>query len=44
MYNVKDHPRIRLTKKQLDDQVLAVFQSIQQTEEVKDWFGKALRE
>lgn len=28
MYNTGDHPRVRLTERQLDEQVLAVFRSI----------------
>jgi DNA invertase Pin-like site-specific DNA recombinase len=44
MYNVGDHPRIRLTEADLDRQVLAVFRSIRQPVEVRDWFGEALRD
>ncbi|MGA2230855.1 MAG: recombinase family protein [Tepidisphaeraceae bacterium] len=44
MYNKNDHPRTRVTEQQLDEQVLAVFKSIQQPEQVRDWFSQALRE
>jgi hypothetical protein len=44
MYNVGDHPRTRLNKKQLDEQVLALFRAIRQPTEVRDWFAEALRE
>lgn len=44
MYNLGGHPRVRVTEKQLDEQVLAVFKSIEQPQEVKDWFARALRE
>ncbi len=44
MYNVKDHPRIRVTERELDEQILAFFKSIEQPEDVKDWFATTLRE
>lgn len=45
MYNQKpDHPRVRVTEHQLDEQVLGVFRRIRQPEAVRDWFAKALRE
>lgn len=45
MYNLlHDHPRTRLTESQLDDQILAVFKTIKQPEQVRDWFATALRE
>ena len=44
MYNVGDHPRVRVTEADLDRQVMAVFKSIEQPAEVRDWFGEALRD
>jgi site-specific DNA recombinase len=44
MYNVGDHPRIRLTEADLDKQVLAVFRAVRQSDEIRDWFSEALRE
>jgi len=41
---LKDHPRIRVTERDLDEQVLAVFRSIQQPEQVREWFASALKE
>jgi site-specific DNA recombinase len=43
MYNTAGHPRIRVTERQLDEQVLAVFKSIEQPDQVRDWFNNALR-
>lgn len=44
MYNKGEHPRTRVTEKQLDAQLLDVFRAIRQPEEVRDWFATALRE
>lgn len=45
MYNAKPgHPKVRLTESQLDEQVLAVFKAIEQPEQVRDWFARALLE
>lgn len=44
MYNVGDHPRIRVTEGDLDRQVLGVFRAIRQADHVRDWFAEALRE
>ncbi len=40
---LKNHPRHRVTEAQLDEQILSVFRSIQQPEEVRTWFAEALR-
>ncbi len=42
MYNKGNHPRVRVTERQLDGQVLAVFAAIRQPQAVRDWFGQAL--
>lgn len=39
-----DHPRIRVTERDLDKQILAVFRSIQQPEQVREWFTAALKD
>ncbi len=44
MYNKGDHPRTRVTEGQLDAQVLALFRTIKQPEDVRDWFALTLRE
>jgi site-specific DNA recombinase len=44
MYNKEDHPRTRVTENQLDAQVLRLFRAIRQPEDVRDWFGRTLRE
>ncbi len=44
MYNVGDHPRIRVTEADLDKQMLTVFRSVRQSDDMRDWFGEALRE
>jgi len=38
-----DHPRHRVTEAQLDEQILSVFRSIQQPEDVRAWFAEALK-
>lgn len=37
------HPRHRVTEAQLDEQILSVFRSIQQPEDVQAWFAEALK-
>lgn len=44
MYNVGDHPRVRVTEAELDRQVLTVFRSIRQPDDVRNWFDEALRD
>ena len=44
MYNKRPHPRIRVTEQQLDEQILAVFKTIKQPEQVRHWFSRALVE
>lgn len=44
MYNVGDHPRVRVTEADLDRQMLKIFRSIRQDDEIRDWFSEALRE
>ncbi len=39
-----DHPRTRVTERELDVQILSVFRSIRQPEEVRQWFAAALRQ
>lgn len=39
-----DHPQVRVTETQLDEQILTLFRSIRQPEQVRDWFAAALRE
>jgi site-specific DNA recombinase len=42
-YNVKGHPRVRVTESDLDRQVLAVFDKMRiENEEVRDWFRLVL--
>jgi site-specific DNA recombinase len=41
---LNDHPRTRVTERELDEQVLAVFRAIKQPEEVSQWFATALRQ
>lgn len=42
-YNVKDHPRARVTEADLDRQVLAVFDKMRiEDEQVRDWFRTVL--
>ena len=43
MYNTPGHPRVRLTEKQIDKQMLDVFARIKQPDTVRDWFAKMLR-
>ena len=44
-YNAKDHPRIRLTERELDEQVLELFDRIRiEDEKVRSWFHRVLRE
>jgi DNA invertase Pin-like site-specific DNA recombinase len=42
-YNVKGHPRIRLSESKLDEQVLSLLARLKQPEPVRDWFSKMLR-
>ncbi len=42
-YNVKGHPRVRLTEAILDEQILSLFARLRQPESVRDWFSKMLR-
>ncbi len=43
-YTRPGHPRVRLREAQLDEQVLALFDSIRiEDEKVRDWFGRVLR-
>jgi site-specific DNA recombinase len=43
-YNTPGHPRVRLTESQLDDQMLALFDSLKiKDESLRNWFGKVLR-
>lgn len=44
MYNVGEHPRIRVTESDLDKQLLKVFRAVRQTDEIGDWFSESLRE
>ena len=44
MYNVGDHPRIRVTEADLDKEMLNVFRSVRQSDDMRDWFSEALRE
>jgi site-specific DNA recombinase len=39
-----NHLRIRVTERELDEQILAVFRSIKQSDEVSEWFKTALRQ
>jgi site-specific DNA recombinase len=41
-YTAKDHPRIRLREEQIDQEMLALFDSIRQPQPVQDWFRTAL--
>ncbi len=41
-YTTKDHPRIRLREEQIDQEMLALFDSIRQPQPVQDWFREAL--
>ncbi|GIW76755.1 MAG: recombinase [Phycisphaerae bacterium] len=38
-----DHPRHRVTEAELDEQILAAFQSMKQDDETAAWFGEVLR-
>ena len=44
MYNKGSHPRVRLKEADLDAQMLAIFNRIQQPQAVQDWIGKRLRQ
>ena len=37
-----EHPRHRVTERDLDEQVLAVFRAIRQPDQVREWFKSAL--
>ena len=42
-YNKEGHPRTRLSEKQLDEQMLALFETLRvEREEVRDWFVTAV--
>lgn len=43
-YTRPGHERVRLTERQLDQQVLVVFAKIQQPDPVREWFGRRLRD
>jgi hypothetical protein len=38
-----DHPRHRVTERELDEQILAAFKSMKQDDETAEWFGEVLR-
>lgn len=42
-YNSKNHPRIRVSETELDEQILGLFGKIKQPEETREWFAKMLR-
>ena len=43
-YTAADHPRVRVSEADLDQQVLAMFAKMRiEDEKVQDWFGKVLR-
>ena len=44
MYNKSGHPRVRLTEKQMDEQMVAIFNRVRQPQAVRDWFARRLRD
>ena len=43
-YNIGDHPRVRVTEAEIDQQVLAIFDKMRiENEEVREWFRTVLR-
>lgn len=43
-YNASDHPRVRLTESQIDEQVLGLFDRMRiEKKELRDWFVRVLR-
>lgn len=43
-YNHAGHPRVRLTEAKIDKQVMAMLTRLRQPDEVRDWFGRRLRD
>ncbi len=43
MYNLKDHPRHRVSEADLDRQFQAIFERIRQPDDVGQWFGNQLQ-
>jgi hypothetical protein len=44
MYNKPGHPRVRLTEKQMDEQLVSIFARVPQPKTVREWFARLLRD